>query len=143
MLNRMNKKGVSLVELMIALVILLIVFIGLIQMSIVSIQSNMKNILRDEAVRIATDRITRLKTIDFDDGLLTDTSGAFVADDMDPLTGGVQNTVSRDFRSVTRQFTVTKDIADDGADYKEITVRVAWDWQGENFTYDISAPRGR
>ena len=62
-----NKKGVTLVEVMIALVILLVVFMGLIQASLLSIENNATTALRDEAVRLASDTVTALRTSPFDD----------------------------------------------------------------------------
>jgi len=54
----LNKKGVTLVEVMISLVILLFVFMGLIQASLLSINSNLRNEIRDEAVRAAAGQMT-------------------------------------------------------------------------------------
>ena len=62
MSNRINKKGVSLVEVMISLVILLIVSMGLLQASLLSIDSNVRNELRDEAVRIASESMAQRRS---------------------------------------------------------------------------------
>jgi prepilin-type N-terminal cleavage/methylation domain-containing protein len=62
-----DKRGVTLVEVMIALVILLIVFMGLIQTSLLTIDSNATNVLRDEAVRLASDTMISLRSSPFDD----------------------------------------------------------------------------
>lgn len=68
MSDRIRKKqGVTLVEVMIALVILLIVFLGLIQASLLSIDANVTNVLRDEAVRLASDTVNSLRSSPFDD----------------------------------------------------------------------------
>lgn len=56
-----NRRGVSLVEVMIALVILLFVFMGLLQASLLSIDANASNVLRDEAVRLANDTISAVR----------------------------------------------------------------------------------
>jgi len=84
-----NKKGVTLVEVMISLVILLVVFLGLIQASLLSIEHNMKNEMRDEAVRIAAAAVERLKQIPFREATtgaaydqLKDTGGAWVDRDL-------------------------------------------------------------
>jgi len=53
--NLRRQEGVTLVEVLISLVILLIVFLGLIQASILSIQHNLRNEVRDEAARIASE----------------------------------------------------------------------------------------
>ena len=66
----LNDKGVTLVEVMISLVILLIVFMGLIQASILSIDHNMRNKVRDEAVRIAAETVNQLRGRGYDDPLL-------------------------------------------------------------------------
>lgn len=50
--NMLNKKGVTLIEVMIALVVLLLVFMGLLQTAILSIQSNTTNLMRDEMKRV-------------------------------------------------------------------------------------------
>lgn len=64
--NRMNKKGVTLVEVMIALVVLLFVFMGLLQAALLSIESNTKNLLRDEMTRLVAERTAEIKNISFD-----------------------------------------------------------------------------
>ena len=144
-----GSRGVTLVEVMISLVILLIVFMGLIQASLVTIQSNVKNELRDEAVRITSDRMARLRTIAFTDALLTDTDGtpnspgSPVDDDQDPLTAGVQTTVTRNVRNASVPFIVNKIVDDLDTDHKQISVRTTWTWQGEDFTHTIVATRGR
>ena len=140
-----NKKGVTLVEVMISLVILLIVFMGLIQASLLSMQSNMKNVLRDEAVRITSDRMARLRSIAFTDALVADTTATpgFVDDDQDQVTAGVQTTITKTVRNAPVTFTVKKIVDDLDANNKQISVNTTWQWQGENFTHTIVATRGR
>lgn len=53
MKNRMDSRGVTLVEVTISLLVLLIVFAGLMQASLLAIDTNLRNEVRDEAVRIA------------------------------------------------------------------------------------------
>ena len=52
-----NNKGMTLVEVLVALLISLLVFLALMQTALVSIDANMRNVLRDEAVRIAEMRM--------------------------------------------------------------------------------------
>ena len=61
-----NKKGLTLVEVMISLVVLLLVFLALLQTALVSIDSNMTNVLRDEAVNIAEEQMNIARNIDYD-----------------------------------------------------------------------------
>jgi len=101
-----GNSGVTLVEVMISLVVLLIVFLGLIQASIVTIDHNLRNELRDEAVRTASDAMSRLRTTGFNDTLLNDTAGevvvAFPADDP-------PNPV-RNFRNAAVTFSIDKQL---------------------------------
>ena len=53
----LNKKGSSLIELLIAMGILAIVAAALMKSSIVVLQKNVQNEMRDEAVRIAEQRM--------------------------------------------------------------------------------------
>ncbi len=126
-----NRRGVTLVEVMIALVVLLIVFMGLMQVSIVAIQGNMKNVLRDEAVRLTADRMNRLRSVSFDHADLTATAGT-----NDPVD-------NRAVRATTVGFTVRRIIADIDANHKQVTLTTTWAWQGENFTHSISTIRRR
>lgn len=48
-----NKEGMTLVEVLIAMVVLLLVSLALMQTALVSIDANMRNVLRDEAVSVA------------------------------------------------------------------------------------------
>ena len=66
----LNKKGMTLIEVMIALVILLLVSLALMQTVTLGINSNVRNLLRDEAVKVADTRMIELMNTPFDDGLL-------------------------------------------------------------------------
>ncbi len=73
MQNKLDSRGVTLVEVMISLVILLIVFMGLIQASLLSINHNLRNEIRDEAVRVAAEYMSRTRSDSF--GNLVGTGG--------------------------------------------------------------------
>jgi type IV pilus assembly protein PilV len=110
-----DKKGLTLVEVMIALVVLLVVSLALMQTALVSINANMTNVLRDEAVSIAEMRMNEARNIPFDN-LVAGASG---------------ETVSRDFRNIANfQYTVTRMVTDLNSDNKQIEIRVAWNWKG-------------
>ena len=136
--NRGRNKGVTLVEVMIALVILLLVFMGLIQASLVSIQGNVRNELRDEAVRITSDQMSVLRAAPFGSADLASTGGAWA---QLPNTG---NRFTRNVRNASVTYTVERQVDDlPDAEHKQIQVRSTWQWQGENFTHTIAATRGR
>jgi len=164
MQNRMrSQKGVTLVEVMIALVILLIVFIGLIQASLLTIQSNVRNLARDEAVRITADQMDMLRAASFDNMNRAGGDDAvklkysIIYDDTFDLeaTPVTRPDLRRRLRGATVDYTVTVLIcADDAdaecallgpsdADHKTIQVTTGWSWQGETFTHRVVTVRIR
>lgn len=130
----LNKIGLTLVEVLIALVVSLLVFLALMQTALVSIDSNMRNTLRDEAVRIAEQRITALRNISFDDPLLADTGGVCVNETPIPI----------NFRSLSVNFTSCRNVDDLTADTKRLDVTITWEWKektvanGDPYRHSIS-----
>jgi type IV pilus assembly protein PilV len=61
----LNQKGFSLIELMIAMFIFMIVMLGMLAGVNSSIQTNKGNVLRDEAIRLAEDELSRLRSEQF------------------------------------------------------------------------------
>jgi Tfp pilus assembly protein PilV len=122
---------------MIALTILLIVFLGLVQASLVSIQSNMKNLLRDEAVTITSEQISRLRGANYDD---MNADGTVDAANLNlPAL-----TVARNYRSAaTVNFGVARNVLALDGNNKQITVTTTWQWQGENYQHQIMTTRQR
>lgn len=150
MLNRMGGKGVTLVEVLIAMTILLIVFMGLIQASILAIGVNMRNDLRDEAVNLTADVMNKLRAAPFDDINRDGTADPanptvfnFVPArwDTDGTADGIYNVR---IRNATIPYTVTVIVTYAGdADHKRIQITTRWTWQGETITHIITALRGR
>jgi len=122
-----SSRGVTLVEVMISLVILLVVFMGLIQASLLSMQSNMKNVLRDEAVRITSNQMSSLRSATFA-----------------TVVSSGPTRITRSIRNVAAQpFDITIVVVNLDADHKQMTVTTTWQWQNENFTHSIVNTRGR
>jgi len=155
-----NDKGVSLVEVMIALVVLLLVFIGLIQAALLGIDHNMRNILRDEGVAMATSRMEQERNINFVN-LASDTSAIAAGADC-PAAFTVGNVVKKNVRRIAgKDFCITvtcveqtqknidgvsvgdNDCTTDDADTKQITVSVGWRWKEEDYTHTVSTLRRR
>jgi type IV pilus assembly protein PilV len=125
----LNKKGLSLVEVMIALVVVLVVFLALMQTALVSIDSNMINVLRNEAVSIAEMRMNEARNTLFDNLGAGTTSG----------------TVTRNIRNITNfQYTVTRTVTSRGTDNKQIDITIRWEWKektvanGNPYTHSIT-----
>lgn len=128
----LNNRGVTLIEVMLALVVLLLVFVGLVQTALLSIDNNLRNIYRDEAVAIATERMSELKTMSFD--ALTALAGT-----------GCQTDI-KDFRNIkNKQFTTCARIDALDADTNRIRITVGWDHRLETAAPPVSQdhPTGR
>jgi prepilin-type N-terminal cleavage/methylation domain-containing protein len=154
----MNDKGVSLVEVMIALVVLLLVFMGLLQAALLGIDHNMRNILRDEGVAMATSRMEQERSMLFDN-LASDTAvipsgtdcpATFTKGTPVPINIRSMNVASgtaRDFcirvNCVEMETSADGDCTTDDADTKQITVSVGWRWKGEDYTHTVSSLRRR
>lgn len=127
-----DRRGVTLVEVMIALVITLVLFLSLMQTALVAIQSNTRNSLRDEAVRIASERMNEARAMRFAD-VVSDAAAFGVGDDChadfeaDFPNGEV---VPRDVRSITsKDFCTNMTVTDLDADHKQVQITVGWTWR--------------
>jgi len=116
-----DKRGFSQVEIMISLVLLLFVFLALAQTALVSIDSNMTNILRDEAVSIAEMRMNEARNVPFDNLVASN------------------DTDDRNFRNITNfQYNVSRTVTPLGSNNKQIDIRVTWNWKGNPYTHTIT-----
>jgi prepilin-type N-terminal cleavage/methylation domain-containing protein len=109
-----NNKGFTLVEVMIAMFILMIGSLAIAQVAVMVVDTNMSNILRDEAVRIADERINGTLTSTTNvrwDGLanLNITSSVPTDDTLQKeIAAGQQTiTVNSISRGIQRNYTVT------------------------------------
>ena len=130
---RLNNKGMSLLEVMIATVFLMIVSLALVQTSLLGFQENLRNSLREEAIRIADQRIGDLR------------GRAFTETFTDPLlnAGVTTATVTRKLRSFQKDFTVTTTVTDLTQENKQITVEVKWNYKGPVFSHSSTVIVGK
>jgi len=114
----LNNRGVTLVEVIIALTVMLVVFLALMQTAIVSIDSNIKNLLRDDAVSIAETGMDEARNVPFDS-----------------LSGSTSTYDDRRARDITTRYNVTRAVTVLNADNKRVDVTVDWTWKGESYTH--------
>jgi len=146
----LNKRGLTLVEVLIAMTLSLMVFLALMQTALVGIDSNMRNTLRDEAVNIAAERMNEARNIQFV-SLVSDTGSLSGCDcpsaSKFPYTMG--SCIERNLKSISgfdfcTNLTckeldgVDNNCATDDGNNKEITITVGWKWKGEDYTHSIS-----
>jgi len=106
---------------MIALVISLVIFMGLMQTSLVGINSNMRNVLREEAVSIAEVDMSAAKNTAF------------------PPPSVPTTPVLRNFRNINNfQYTTNRAVTLLGGCNRQVNVTVTWAWKGQNFNHTTS-----
>jgi prepilin-type N-terminal cleavage/methylation domain-containing protein len=127
-----NKKGVSLIEMMIALVILLVVSLALMQTALLGTSTNVKNQLRDEAVNIAEMRMNQLRSLPFTE---LNTSDYLKAPGDTPA----ETVVQRNFRGFSIDYTPARTISDISTDTKQVTIMISWSYRGQAYTHGITS----
>jgi len=140
--------GFSLVEVMVALCVLLIVFMGLMQSALLGIDANMRNILRDEALRIAAERMEVAKNLPFDsviddvniDNLMLPACANLAIPDPGPY----EVAILRDFRNIVGfEYGTRMEVLNYDADTKRITITVRWEYRDTCFSHRIISLRRR
>lgn len=147
-----DEKGLTLVEVMIALLVMLFVSLALMETALLSIESNLSNIIRDEAVNIAEMRMNEARNVPFDN--LLDDSADAVADDnlvldacrnspvRDPDPYPVR--ITRNFRNIAGfDFGTRRTVAAMGSDNRQTTILVRWVYRNRCYTHSVSTIRRR
>lgn len=123
-----EQSGFTLIEVMVALFIFMIVMLGLAKGQLAALQTHTGNVYRDEALRIAEDELTRLKSLQFSlqgiDGELTPAAGWSPANIQ--VTANMRGTTV----NFQRRIQVT-DLGTTSTPMKQIDVAVGWS-QGVN-----------
>ncbi len=118
-----NEKGVTLIEILISLLLTAIVFGGLLQTSLLVVNNNVENLLRDEAVNIAEERMNQARNTPFA-SLISETADV---------------PVDRDFRGVTGfRFNTRMTIVNIDANNKQVAVSVTWSRRGVTYNHNIT-----
>ncbi len=122
-----SSTGLTLIEVLISLVITLVLFMALMQSALLSIGVNTSNVLRDEAVRIADERMNEARSLTFDNLISDPTAIVCPVATFLPANGEL---FPRDIRNITGFiFCTNRTVVDRGADNKEVVITVGWVWQ--------------
>lgn len=139
----LNKRGLTLVEVLIALVVFLLISLALMQTALVVIDSNMINVLRDEAVNIAEMRMNDARNLGFTEtvnNLISDAgalAGANCPAGFSP-TGLLVERAFRNIKASDFDFCTNRAVNDLDTDNKEVTITVGWIWKGQDYTHTIA-----
>ncbi len=109
-----DDSGLTLIEVLMAMLVSFIVFLGLSETIVVAVNANVQNALREEAVRVAEDEINAVRAIPFDNVVIP--SALLPASD---------NAV-RTFRNMAMNYDVTRNIVNTGSDMKQVFITVGW-----------------
>lgn len=125
-----NKRGSSLVELIIAMTILLVVGAALMKSSIIVLQKNVQNEMRDEAVRVAEQRMNEIRS---GPGGFDNPNGGI------DLVAGIATlpAINRIIRNVPVAYTPTKNVVSLDTNTKQVTVTVTWLFRGQQYSHAI------
>ncbi len=133
----LNEKGSTLIEIMIAFVIMLFVMLALMQTAMLSMDANMTNVIRDEAVGIAEMRMNETRSLTYAN-ILSDTTSLSGAD----CPGGFSSNgllVEKNIRSVVGfDFCTNRTVTTLSEVSKQVTISVGWKWKGQNYTHSAS-----
>ncbi len=128
-----SENGYSLIEMLIALVILAVVSVALMQSSLVVIQKNSQNEMRDEAVRLGEQTMNAIRS----------SPGGFDASPPSPnhldlfVEAYTLPAISRKIRGGVVQFTVRKAVGWLDTSTKQITVTVNWSFRSQMFSHSV------
>ena len=137
-----NKKGMTLIEVMIATLLFLIVSLALLQTSLISVAQNVQSNLRDEAVSVGETRMSQARSLRFNNTYddLTGASDASALSSPPCPPGwnlpGVQ--INKQIGDVSVPFCTNLTVRAPGTDIREVDVTVAWTWRGTRYNQSFS-----
>lgn len=120
-----NNRGMTLVEVLVALAIVFIIFLGLSDGGLIVLNENIRNSMRDEGVSVAEEAIQQVRNLPFDNVAFDNT------------------TVQRQIRGLDRNYNVVRTVTNpNGSSYtppndKLVTVTVNWTRNQKNYSHQV------
>jgi prepilin-type N-terminal cleavage/methylation domain-containing protein len=134
----LNKRGFTLIEMMLAMVIILIAMLGLYKSVVVSIDSNVKNVIRDEGTRLAEEVINLIRVIPYNNIVPAGNAVPVTWTDADWDTAlpalaaqGYTPPITRDLRNMSVEYEIIVRVTENANTFKQVNVVVGWDHRGE------------
>lgn len=125
-ISLLNNKGFTLIEVVVAMLIMLVGLMGLLQAVSVATEHNLRNQLRDEAVRIADQHLRQYASISFTN-----------------LTSHTEpRSITRNFRSGSSTFTVLRTVTGlptaTSPTSKQVAIQVGWTYKQKPYSHQIN-----
>ncbi len=117
-----DNRGMTLIEVLVALTLLSIVSVALIQSALLAINTNVINELRDEAVSVAEQRMNEIRNTPFAN--------------IDTLPA--ETPVTRTIRAASRDFTLARQVSKINDYCKQITLTVSWSYKRVAYQHSVS-----
>lgn len=121
-----NQSGFTLIEFCVAVLIMMIGLLGLLQGVITATGHNLTNILRNEAVAVADERMVNAKSTVVD-------TASFNA------LSNITTQVGTQIRSGTKSYAVMRNVSTSSTNSKRVMVTVSWQYKGKAYQHSISS----
>lgn len=119
-----NNHGFTLIEVLVAMVIMMVGLVGLLQSINIATEHNLRNYLRDEAVRIGNEKMRDDVTLPF--AAITSNTGSF--------------TMTRRVRTGTKAFAVKRTVTGLPAaapTSKKVDIEIRWAFKGNTYRHTL------
>ena len=116
-----DKRGLTLIEVLVSLVIVFIVFIGLSGSGLLVLEENIKNSLRDEAVSVAEREVQHARNLPLDN-----------------IVSGTRPVVSYPIRGIVATYTPSWAVDNVDGSNRQLTVTVAWTRRGRAYSHQVA-----
>jgi len=140
-----SNRGLTLIEMLIAMVIILVALLGLVNAAFLSIDNNLKNLLRDEAVRIAEQQMNVLKSLPITDVIYNPAANSFGlgAVNNQAIYSIPGNPLTVNFGTYQGQYAVYVTINNLTNDHSKKSIQVYVGWHYRNQAAVLQAPTGQ
>ncbi len=116
-----GNKGFTIIEALVALAITAILLLGLLSALIMTYEYSVRNILRDEAVKIANEYAEKYRNVDFSS-----------------IPSNRTETITRKFKNKTISYTLSVTSSDVVPNkVKRVVISVNWSYKGKSYTHSI------
>ncbi len=118
---RSNRKGFTLIEVLVALVVLSVTMLGILEAMAMAMQQNLEIYCRDESVRIAEQDMNEVRNTSF--------AGI----------GNLQYNVSRTYKQYQRTFRVARTVVALSGNSYSVQLQVSWTINGKDHTHNVTS----
>jgi len=128
-----NKKGFSLIEMMIAMMIIMVTMLALLTSILTSMSANMGNEIRNTAIRVTNETAEALLALPIDDSELSTGSTHTNTFSADQRVKGFPNP-AQTIRVYAITYAITWSVTPPSANLKQVSIDVSYNFKNKNYT---------